>query len=183
MKKIFYVYQLIDPRTMKPFYIGKGKDNRIDDHEKDAARGIIHPKCSKIREIQKSGMVVIKEKIKHFSDEDQAFEYEKQLIAKIGMDQLTNLTAGGRANYPALPADKDLSAHQIIVYAFCRYMRTCHGKIPGFRFAGEWFALPDSFFNMIKAKVGMIIGSRGDNWFIKECKKHNTIISFRVQSR
>ena len=28
----YYVYMLLDPRDNKPFYIGKGKDNRIFNH-------------------------------------------------------------------------------------------------------------------------------------------------------
>ena len=30
----YYIYKLIDPRTGKPFYIGKGKGNRLHQHEK-----------------------------------------------------------------------------------------------------------------------------------------------------
>lgn len=38
----FYVYALIDPKTNKPFYIGKGKDDRIKQHfsEAEEYRGI-----------------------------------------------------------------------------------------------------------------------------------------------
>lgn len=32
-KKQYYVYQLIDPRDNKPFYIGKGKGSRMFAHE------------------------------------------------------------------------------------------------------------------------------------------------------
>ena len=31
---MYYVYALIDPRNNKPFYIGKGKDNRAESHAK-----------------------------------------------------------------------------------------------------------------------------------------------------
>lgn len=29
---MYYVYQYVDPETNKPFYIGKGKDNRMFHH-------------------------------------------------------------------------------------------------------------------------------------------------------
>ena len=36
----FYVYGLIDPRTNQLFYIGKGKDNRVFEHEKESINSI-----------------------------------------------------------------------------------------------------------------------------------------------
>ena len=36
----FYVYGLIDPRTNQLFYIGKGKDNRVFEHEKESIKTI-----------------------------------------------------------------------------------------------------------------------------------------------
>jgi len=36
----YYVYALIDPRNNKPFYIGKGKDNRIYNHVNNAIKHI-----------------------------------------------------------------------------------------------------------------------------------------------
>ena len=36
---IFYLYHLIDPRNQIPFYVGKGKNNRMYDHEKLTRRG------------------------------------------------------------------------------------------------------------------------------------------------
>ena len=33
---IYYVYCLVDPRNNQPFYIGKGKDNRVFAHRQAA---------------------------------------------------------------------------------------------------------------------------------------------------
>ena len=35
---MYYVYLLIDPRTGKPFYVGKGRGRRMLKHEKRALR-------------------------------------------------------------------------------------------------------------------------------------------------
>ena len=39
----FYVYELIDPRDGKVFYIGKGQGRRIYGHEAEAAQYPDHP--------------------------------------------------------------------------------------------------------------------------------------------
>ncbi|MFZ0270983.1 MAG: GIY-YIG nuclease family protein [Acidobacteriaceae bacterium] len=93
----YYVYELIDPRTDTPFYVGKGKRNRIDHHEAEAKRGNSSKKCALIREIWDAGLSVRKAKLREFRDEDEAFEYEVARIAEIGSENLTNGTLGGRS--------------------------------------------------------------------------------------
>ena len=97
--KKWYVYQLIDPRTMLPFYIGKGSGKRIDAHEKEAARGVCSRKCKLINELLSSNLNVIKEKIAFFRDEADAYAFEKQEIERIGLDNLTNIIPGGKWSY------------------------------------------------------------------------------------
>lgn len=50
-----YVYGLIDPRTNKIFYIGKGSDNRVFDHEKEAEKSLTSEKqkIDTIKDIKK----------------------------------------------------------------------------------------------------------------------------------
>lgn len=95
----WYVYELVDPRDQRIFYVGKGKENRIDSHEIEAAKGRISRKCIKIREIQQSGLQIIKRKIALFWDEDAAYECEEELIECYGLENLTNVLPGGRLSY------------------------------------------------------------------------------------
>lgn len=96
----YYVYSLTDPRDDAVFYIGKGKDNRIDAHEKEALKGVHSRKCERIREILSNGLQVKKQKIKFFLQEQDAYDFEKELIDQIGLHRLTNVVAGGGGVLP-----------------------------------------------------------------------------------
>lgn len=91
----WYVYELIDPRTDTVFYVGKGKNSRIDDHEVEAKGTGTSHKCNKIRSIWADGLQINKRKIAQFWDEEAAYEYEAERIAEIGLDNLTNVLPGG----------------------------------------------------------------------------------------
>jgi hypothetical protein len=91
----WYVYELIDPRIDKPFYVGKGTGSRIDHHEKEAAKGVCSRKCNLIRELHKNNLVVGKKKIAFFNDEEEAYAFEESHIASIGLKNLTNVMPGG----------------------------------------------------------------------------------------
>lgn len=92
----FYVYELIDPRDDKPFYVGKGKGARIDRHETEARSGRQSRKCQRIRDIEAEGLKIIKRKVSHHECEVEAFSAEAELIAFYGSKRLTNVLAGGR---------------------------------------------------------------------------------------
>jgi hypothetical protein len=94
-KHKFYVYFLIDPRNNNVFYIGKGKGKRINDHEYQASRGVCSKKCNKIRSIMQSGNTIIKHKIAGFENEQDAYDYESICINQYGLENLTNIIAGG----------------------------------------------------------------------------------------
>ncbi|MFA5152778.1 MAG: GIY-YIG nuclease family protein [Clostridia bacterium] len=101
---MFYVYQLIDPRTKEVFYIGKGKNERMFNHVRDVKRGIgikKNPhKYYKIKQILDSGFSDIFYNIIFTSENEQeCFDKEIALIKEYGKDKLTNITDGGEGGY------------------------------------------------------------------------------------
>lgn len=76
-----YVYALIDPENGKPFYIGKGKGNRVFSHVACALEhSTINDKYEKIREIKSQGHEVKHVIIRHGMTDKVAFEVESSLI-------------------------------------------------------------------------------------------------------
>ncbi len=94
--KRFYVYILIDPRNEQIFYVGKGQEDRLFQHEKEAERADLGTeKHKKIIEIQNSGHQVKKIIIGRFNTEQEAFSVEGVLIHWVyGIKNLTNLASG-----------------------------------------------------------------------------------------
>lgn len=87
----FYVYLLKDPRTQKPFYVGKGSKKRAYTHLKPQ-RGENQRKAERIAEIRQCGQEPIVEIVCHYENEFDAYEHERELIAL--HDGLTNILAG-----------------------------------------------------------------------------------------
>jgi hypothetical protein len=77
-----YVYMLIDPQVNKPFYIGKGIDNRVFIHLDCALTDIdtSNTKYDKIREIIQRGQTVKHIILRHGLTESEAFQIEATLI-------------------------------------------------------------------------------------------------------
>lgn len=102
---IYYVYQLVDPRNNKPFYIGEGKGNRAYSHLTfDSGCNNPH-KDRVIRKIQSLGMEVVVQILESNLTKEQAIEKQNSLIAEIGLDNLTNICAD--ANPPVLYGEKN----------------------------------------------------------------------------
>lgn len=107
--KDYYIYIYLDPRktgnfnyqelyfNYEPFYVGKGRADRIDKSFKDNSNVF---KTNKVNKIIDDGFNVLKMKIYQDLTESEAFEKEVQTISKIGklidgVGPLVNFNDGG----------------------------------------------------------------------------------------
>jgi phage terminase small subunit len=107
----YYVYALIDPRDLQPFYIGKGTASRRFNHMKKIPNATVGQKGERIQEIQDTGLIVQSAVMGWYETEDEAYEAEKAKIAAIGLDNLTNKVAGG--NGDRKPERKSTKAKEV----------------------------------------------------------------------
>ena len=96
----FYVYELRDPRDNSVFYVGKGKNNRINHHDADDddVYDELSAKEQKIRDIRDAGHLdPLRIVVARFSTENEAFAAECILIKWVyGLGNLTNRIHGHR---------------------------------------------------------------------------------------
>jgi hypothetical protein len=95
----YYVYLIRDPRNLDPIYVGKGYDDRMFDHWSMMCRGACeNPKLyNKLTKIFTSGFIEPVYEILFRSDNEKlAFAMEVFWIFVIGLENLCNLTGGGR---------------------------------------------------------------------------------------
>lgn len=95
----YYVYCLVNPVTDKVFYVGKGKSNRLYEHEMKVKNNKI-PNNNKhlfhtIKNILASGNSIIYRIVEDKLTEEAAFQLEKSMIESTGIDNLCNLHTGG----------------------------------------------------------------------------------------
>ena len=96
-----YVYALVDPRTDKVFYIGKGRGNRVFDHCNFAINEAYESlKLNQIREIIAEGFEVKHYILRHKLSDAEAFLVESALIDFLTYPEfnneslLTNIVSG-----------------------------------------------------------------------------------------
>lgn len=87
----YYIYVYSDPDTRKPFYVGKGKGNRVFDHLflEDESKKVAY-----IKSLILNGKEPIIEILVHGVDEETAFKVEAAAIDLIGIENLTNQQRG-----------------------------------------------------------------------------------------
>ena len=92
----YYVYMYSDPTdSNKPFYVGKGKDKRVESHLKDSGQS---PKAKRIREIKDKGAKPIIEILIHGVSEETALKVEATVIDLLKLDNLDNKKKGKGSN-------------------------------------------------------------------------------------
>lgn len=100
----FYTYELRDPRTHIPFYVGKGSGDRIHIHENSVKNWTTVPMkthnphlFNKIKKLLAEGVSVEAVKVFETSSEQEAFEKERELISLYRLQgiKLCNILDGG----------------------------------------------------------------------------------------
>ena len=78
----YYVYILVDPRNQRPFYVGKGKGNRLFEHLECAIKDLetTNLKYELIRAIKNCDMQPSHIIVRHGLKEEEAFHVEAALI-------------------------------------------------------------------------------------------------------
>ena len=99
--KTFYVYLLIDPRNDEIFYVGKGTEGRVFQHNKDAQNKPAETlKLQKIKEIADHGLIEKRLIVGRFDTAKEALAVEATLIHWVyGKENLTNDQSGHGVDY------------------------------------------------------------------------------------
>lgn len=95
-----YVYFLIDPTSKKPFYVGKGKNDRVFDHVKCALEyETVSDKYDTIRKIHSENKIVEHIIVRHGLTDKEALEIEATLIDVLDYlsSGLTNIAGGQKS--------------------------------------------------------------------------------------
>lgn len=152
----FYVYALLDPRKpgsfcfnrfkmpFEPFYIGKGKNGRAEEHFKSStlAKKLNNPRHNKIRSILRSGHEVVVKYLKRNLNEQDAYDLERKMVKTVGRKDLKtgpllNLCDGGRgpinlkfseeAKKAVSDSKKAMTAQQKVLRKE-RFLESFHGR-------------------------------------------------------
>lgn len=102
-----YVYLYIDPRTGKPFYVGKGKGNRCFRHLKDKTESA---KVQTIDELRKLRLKPQIDLLKYGLTKDEALLVEATAIDLLGLESLTNKVHGHGSRHASRGTVDDIAS-------------------------------------------------------------------------
>jgi uncharacterized protein len=142
----YYVYVYIDPRNGKPFYIGKGRGNRIFSHLQDKSDT---EKVERIEEIKQSGKKPRIEILCYGLSNSEAHIVEAAAIDLIGKSRLTNRMGGHhRATFGRISGKRAMSMfqaknvkaqHKAILLTINKYYRSDMTKLELYEMTrGAW---------------------------------------------
>lgn len=103
-----YVYLLLDPRDGRPFYVGKGKGDRVFNHLAAARRGADGDKSDRIREIYEAGLEPKLDILRHGLDDASAFHVEAAALHVVELmgGAVTNLVQGHGVAFGRMTAEE-----------------------------------------------------------------------------
>lgn len=190
-----YVYILLDPCDNRPFYVGKGIDDRVFSHIACALTDsdITNAKYDKIREIIQSGKSVSHVIVRHGLSEIEAFKIEASLIDTLNYCGilLSNIVSGhgsvekglmttNEINrlYNAEPL-KNIDSNCVLININKTYKRG-NGSNPIYQATKETWLIKESRLSQIKYVLseyrGLIVEVfEVDNWYSKVRTKNKTI--------
>jgi hypothetical protein len=102
-----YVYVYTDPRTGRPFYIGKGQGNRVFAHLDDSAET---SKTAMIAAIREAGLEPRIDILRYGLSDTEASLVEAAAIDLVGLRNLTNRVAGHHSTSLGRIGSKDVIA-------------------------------------------------------------------------
>jgi hypothetical protein len=190
-----YVYMLLDPKDNKPFYVGKGIDNRVFNHLAFALTDtdISNAKYDKIREITNSGQAVKHIIVRHGLSASEAFQIEASLIDTLtycGL-LLSNIVGGHNSIekglmtseeierlYNAQPLNK-MGTDCVLININKTYKRG-NGTNPIYQATKEIWLISEARLPQIKYVLseyrGLIVEVfKVENWYPKQRPKNKTI--------
>jgi hypothetical protein len=115
--KIYYVYEIIDPRTEKPFYVGwtsRKSDLRFGEHLRETRSKVINlEKVNILKDILKENLKPIMKVVYQCTDKENSIKEEIRLIDFYGRIKdggiLTNISKGGEHHVVSDEVKKYLS--------------------------------------------------------------------------
>lgn len=191
----YYVYMLLDPNNNKPFYVGKGVDNRVFNHLSCALTDTdtSNAKYEKIREIVQSGQTVKHIIVRHGLSESEAFQIEASLIDTLtycGL-LLSNIVGGHNSIEKGLMTSEEivklynaqpltqLGSDCVLININKTYQRG-NGSNPIYQATKETWLISEHKLPQIKYVLseyrGLIVEVfEVKNWYAKERPKNKTI--------